>query len=67
MFPEIKGEDRITWSNYREELFDRLCGSQSSDGSWQGGGGWSVGPVFSTAVACCIMQLDNNVLPVYQR
>ena len=37
------------------------------DGSWAQGGGWSVGPVYSTAVYCTIMQLDNNCLPVYQR
>jgi hypothetical protein len=67
MFPDTPAGKAIQWSKYRQGLFDRLCSSQGTDGSWQGAGGWSVGPVFSTAVACCIMQLDNNVLPVYQR
>lgn len=48
-------------------MFDRLSNSQAGDGSWAAAGGWSVGPVFSTSVACCIMQLDNNVLPVFQK
>jgi hypothetical protein len=67
MFPDTPAGKGITWSKYRQALFERLSSSQGADGSWPGAGGWSVGPVFSTAVACCIMQLDNNVLPVYQR
>jgi hypothetical protein len=67
MFPSATGDKRLTWSKYREGMFARLAGAQSADGSWAQAGGWSVGPVFSTAVACCMMQLDNNVLPVFQR
>jgi hypothetical protein len=67
MFPESTAEKRLTWSKYKAGMFDRLANSQGGDGSWPAAGGWSVGPVFSTAVACCIMQLDNNVLPVFQR
>ncbi len=67
MFPDTPADKRVTWSKYRQGMFDRLCGAQAQDGSWPAAGGWSVGPVFSTAVACCMMQLDNNVLPVFQR
>jgi hypothetical protein len=67
MFPDSPADKRVQWSKYRQGLFERLCNSQAGDGSWAAAGGWSVGPVFSTSVACCIMQLDNNVLPVYQR
>jgi hypothetical protein len=67
MFPESPAEKRLTWSKYKAGMFERLSSSQGGDGSWPAAGGWSVGPVFSTAVACCIMQLDNNVLPVFQR
>jgi hypothetical protein len=67
MFPDSSPEKRLTWSKYKEGMFARLSASQGGDGSWPAAGGWSVGPVFSTAVACCIMQLDNNVLPVFQR
>src|SRR5207237_617005 len=41
--------------------------SQSADGSFQGAGGWGSGPIYSTAVYCVMMQLDNNCLPVFQR
>jgi hypothetical protein len=67
MFPDSNADKRLTWSKYKAGMFDRLSNSQGADGSWPAAGGWSVGPVFSTAVACCIMQLDNNVLPVFQR
>jgi hypothetical protein len=67
MFPDSNADKRLTWSKYKAGMFERLSHSQGADGSWPAAGGWSVGPVFSTSVACCIMQLDNNVLPVFQR
>jgi hypothetical protein len=67
LFPDSPADKRLTWNKYRAVMFERLATSQAGDGSWPAAGGWSVGPVFSTAVACCIMQLDNNVLPVFQR
>ena len=67
MFPGDSAEQRITWSGYKKAMFDSLVTSQSGDGSWPGGGGWSVGPVYSTAVYCTIMQLDHGTLPVFQK
>ena len=67
MFPDSPADKRMVWSKYRDGMFARLAQSQAADGSWPQAGGWSVGPIFSTSVACCIMQLDNNVLPVFQR
>jgi hypothetical protein len=58
---------KITWKSYRDNFLMGICKTQSADGSWAQGGGWSVGPVYSTAVYCTIMQLDNNCLPVFQR
>jgi hypothetical protein len=66
MFGTPKGEG-LTWKKYRETFLDSIVKSQSGDGSWAQGGGWSVGPVYSTAVYCTILQLDNNCLPVFQR
>ena len=66
LFPDSAADKRLTWSKYKEGMFGRLASIQTGDGSWQPAGGWSVGPVFSTSVALCIMQLDNNVLPIYQ-
>jgi hypothetical protein len=64
LFPDSKPDDRLTWSKYRKATFDNLVRTQGSDGSWTGG---HVGPVFITAVHLTIMQLDNAVLPIYQR
>jgi hypothetical protein len=64
----FKGEGNVvTWKKHRETFFDSLVRIQGGDGSWAQGGGWSVGPVYSTAVYCVIMQLDNNCLPVFTR
>jgi hypothetical protein len=64
LFPESRAEDRLTWSKYRKVTFDNLVRTQGADGSWTGG---HVGPVFITAVHLTIFQLDNAVLPIYQR
>jgi hypothetical protein len=64
LFPDSRESDRLKWSVYRKATFQNLLSSQGSDGSWTGG---HVGPVFITAVHLCILQLDNGVLPIYQR
>jgi hypothetical protein len=67
LFP---GEDgQVTWTKYREVLFDDLMKKQHDDGFWTGTGGSfsSVGPLYSTAIFATIMQLDRNVLPIYAR
>jgi hypothetical protein len=67
MFGSTPAEQRVTWSRYRSAMFDNLVRSQNGDGSWASGGGFSVGPVYSTAVYCTLMQLDRGALPFYQR
>ncbi|MSQ93448.1 MAG: hypothetical protein EXR98_02705 [Gemmataceae bacterium] len=57
----------VTWKKYKANFFEGVMRAQTADGSWQGGGGWSIGPIYSTSVYCVIMQLDNNCLPVFQR
>ena len=46
---------------------ERILQMQSQDGSFQSGGGFSVGTVYSTSVYLTILQLDKGVLPIYQR
>ena len=49
-------------------MFDYLVRAQSSDGSWSGTGSWGhIGPVYATATALTILQLDKATLPIYQR
>jgi hypothetical protein len=67
LFGKAPASERLTWSAYRSAMFDQLQRSQNSDGSWMGGGGFSVGPVYATAVYCTIMQLDKGTLPIYMR
>jgi hypothetical protein len=64
LFPESKAGERLTWTKYREIIFDYLAARQSADGSWSGAG---IGNVFTTACHLTILQLDNGVLPIYQR
>lgn len=67
MFGSTAENQRLTWSGYRAAMFDNLVRTQNADGSWPGGGGFSVGPVYSTAIYCAMMQLDKATLPFYQR
>ncbi len=67
LFGPTPENDRLTWSKYKAAMFDRLQSMQHQDGSWPSGGGFSVGPVYSTAVYLSIMQLDKAALPIYQR
>jgi hypothetical protein len=67
LFPGGPANDRLTWTEYRNSLFDQLQRSQNQDGSWSSGGGFSVGAVYSTALYCIIMQLEKGTLPIFQK
>jgi hypothetical protein len=67
MFGTSDGETKLTWSAYRKDMFEHLVRTQTGDGSWPAGGGFSVGPVYSTAIYCIMMQLDQGTLPMFQR
>jgi hypothetical protein len=56
-----------SWSTYRAGLFDALQSHQNKDGSWPAGDGISVGPVYSTAVWCIVLQLDRKNHPSLQQ
>ncbi|MGE3803996.1 MAG: prenyltransferase/squalene oxidase repeat-containing protein [Gemmataceae bacterium] len=51
------------WSAYRDQLFPILLRDQRDDGSWNTN---SVGPVFSTAMALSVLQLERSPLPLHQ-
>ena len=68
MFPGTPANERMTWTAYRNAVFDNLMRTQNADGSFPGGGGFiKVGPVYSTALLATILQLDRGVVPFYQR
>jgi Squalene-hopene cyclase C-terminal domain/Prenyltransferase and squalene oxidase repeat len=64
MFPNSAAADRLTWTKYRDTIFDYLASRQSADGSWTQG---YIGTLFTTACHLTILQLDNGTLPIYQR
>ncbi len=64
MFPKEPKESWLTWSAYKDAMYDYLKGQQNADGSWTSG---YIGPVFSTSVNLCILQLEKGILPIYHR
>jgi hypothetical protein len=64
MFPTDPADQAVTWTKYRKATFDNLVRMQGQNGSWNG---TQAGATFATAVFLSIMQLDNAVLPIYQR
>lgn len=51
------------WPVYSEATFEQLRLKQNKDGSWPAGEGFGVGPVYSTAVWCTILQLERHSHP----
>ena len=50
------------WNNWYPAIRDELIQRQQNDGSWPQGGG---GPEYSAAMACIILQMPLNYLPVF--
>jgi hypothetical protein len=70
--PEFNvGTNAETWSQYRKAMFDHLQSSQNKDGSWpaplDAQGRISIGPVYSAAMWCTILQLDKKNHPLTQQ
>ncbi len=64
LFPDEPKASRLTWTGYKDAMFDYLKGQQNTDGSWTSG---YIGPVYSTAVNLTILQLDKGIVPIYHR
>ncbi len=64
LFPNVKKSDALTWTKYRNAIFDSIKNTQTREGSWNVG---YIGPVYSTAINLTILQLENSTLPIYQR
>jgi hypothetical protein len=59
--------DHGNWDRYRTAMFDQLQRTQYEDGSWFAGDGIGVGQVYSTALWCVVLQLDNWSHPSRRR
>lgn len=55
---------QVMWSRERAKLFKALTGGQKPDGSWPDEFG---APVYTTALALTVLQLDNGYLPAFTR
>ena len=55
------GED---WSGYYPRMRAKRLSMQNADGAWMGDG---VGSTYGTALACTILQLPYNYLPIAQK
>jgi hypothetical protein len=56
--------DPITWSGYRARTFRWIKAAQAPDGSWPN---TQPGPVYGSAVALIILQMENDYLPAFSR
>jgi hypothetical protein len=53
------------WSNYYPRIHDTLLARQQPDGSWPDPN--RISQEYGTAMACIILQMPNNYLPIFQR
>jgi hypothetical protein len=51
------------WARWYPAIRDSLIARQREDGSWMD----SICPEYGTAMACLILQMPNNYLPIFQR
>ena len=51
------------WAQWYPAIRDALVARQREDGSWMD----SISPEYGTAMACVILQMPNNYLPIFQR
>ena len=56
------GDDR--WQRWYPAIRDELVHRQMLDGSWSDA---TINPEYATAMACIILQMPNNVIPIFQR
>jgi hypothetical protein len=62
--PDAPATDLVKWSAYRPALFKALKDTQNKDGSWPDS---FARPIYSTALALIVLQLDNDYLPALSR
>ncbi len=51
------------WLSFRDALYNKIVSEQEGDGSWKG----QISPVYTTACNLIMLQLDQGLLPIYQR
>jgi hypothetical protein len=62
--PRTNEANRTTWSRYRAKVFPTIKAAQAADGSWAD---TVPGPVYGSAVALIVLQMENDYLPAFSR
>jgi len=57
-------EGDTTWKEYRDKIYNRIISEASPNGSWSQG---YIGTIYTTAINLTILQLEDAMLPIYQR
>ena len=52
------------WQEYRDKVYTRLVAEASPNGAWNQG---YIGTIYTTAINLTILQLEDAMLPIYQR
>jgi len=65
LFPNEKPENRMTWSKYRDNLYEFLKSRQGGDGGWTGG--FDGNGIIVTCFNLTLLQLEKGLLPMYHR
>jgi len=66
MFPDEKNRDKwLTWSRFKKTFFKKILDAQDkTTGAWNQG---YIGPVYTTSINLCVLQLEKGILPIYQK
>jgi hypothetical protein len=57
-------EGEKIWTEYRDKIYSRIVSEASPNGSWSQG---YIGTIYTTAINLTILQLEDAMLPIYQR
>ena len=57
-------EGEKSWTEYRDKIYSRIVSEASPNGSWNQG---YIGTIYTTAINLTILQLEDAMLPIYQR
>lgn len=64
-FAQVKyREGGKAWQEYRDKVYTRLVAEASPNGAWNQG---YIGTIYTTAINLTILQLEDAMLPIYQR
>lgn len=65
LFPNDAKDAWLTWTKFKDAQFPQILeGQDKTTGAWSQG---YIGPVYSTSMNLCLLQLEKGILPIYQK